>query len=226
VIRPSTGHRAFAPATDFGREMQPAGQAATLEDAFRARSARIAAVEVKRHHLTMAAIGFVGGLVFVVPSVVWLAQKPMARVTVPAAAIAPPRPTELEPKPARDASIVKENVQVRRVTLGSATQLPKVAGAIGSRDEVYEPKPQELLALARHRFRAGDLVGARAILAEPNLELNGEALFLLAETWDPNVLAALGIKGAQAEAETAKRYYEASLAKGMTAATKRLEALR
>jgi hypothetical protein len=53
-----------------------------------------------------------------------------------------------------------------------------------------------------------------------------EAAYVLAETYDPNVLAALGITDIKAEVELARLFYERALGGGVIPARQRLEALR
>jgi hypothetical protein len=79
--------------------------------------------------------------------------------------------------------------------------------------------------LARGLIRSGDIIAARRVLGRPELRQSPQALFMLAETYDPNVLAALGAMGVHAETSMARRYYEAALAEGVVAASPRLEAL-
>ena len=88
------------------------------------------------------------------------------------------------------------------------------------------PTIGERLATARTLAAAGEVIQARVILGEPALAGNGEAAYLLAETYDPNVLAALGLTGVKAEPERARDLYEHALREGVTAARQRVEALQ
>ncbi len=75
-------------------------------------------------------------------------------------------------------------------------------------------------------IRGGDIAGARRLLEEPAGAGDGEALFVLAETYDPNVLAALASKGVTAEVGKARQLYEAAQSKDIEAAARRLRELR
>jgi hypothetical protein len=90
-------------------------------------------------------------------------------------------------------------------------------GATGSADE--------LLSRAQGYIGEGNMVRAREILSESVLADNPQAAFALAETFDPNILAATGALGARAEVERARMLYGKALAGGIAAARRRLDAL-
>ena len=188
-------------ATDFGRELNGDAARRSLADALRQRSEKAAAKEAFNRRLALGLAGFLGGLVLVVPAVLWLTQK------APAA-----RPAEA--RPASGPAPIVRGPPVTR-----PAQSPQAAAGLPLGD-------RSQLDAARRQFRAGDIAGARKILVLPEFADNGEARFMLAETYDPNVLAAFGAHGVQAEAQTARRHYEAALARGVPAATQRLEALK
>lgn len=87
---------------------------------------------------------------------------------------------------------------------------------------VFEPELDE----ARRRIDAGDILGARDALATAAAARSPRALFAMAETYDPNLLAAWGIRGVAADAERARALYTASLLLGHDAAEARLDTLR
>lgn len=108
----------------------------------------------------------------------------------------------------------------------SAPPLPgENAGATANAGQSPD-RHASVLESARNKMRAGDVVAARRLLQISDLSANGPALFMLAETYDPTVLAALGTPGLMAQAPTARRYYESALALGVTAAAMRLEQLK
>ncbi len=84
----------------------------------------------------------------------------------------------------------------------------------------------ERVETARALFARDEIGRVREILAEPVLAADPEAVFLLAEAYDPNVLAARNLAGIVAEAERARQLYARALAGGITRARQRLEALR
>jgi hypothetical protein len=87
---------------------------------------------------------------------------------------------------------------------------------------VFEPELDE----ARRRIEAGDVLGARDALATAAAARSPRALFAMAETYDPNLLAAWGIRGVSADADRARALYTASLLLGHDGAEARLETLR
>ena len=84
---------------------------------------------------------------------------------------------------------------------------------------------EEILALAATRVTNGDVVGARAMLAAAEEGAQGPVTFALAETYDPNVLAAWGTRGISADVVKAKWLYRKALELGITRAHKRLKGL-
>ncbi len=81
------------------------------------------------------------------------------------------------------------------------------------------------LAEAKRLIASGKVPEARRALAQ--LASGGEpkALFALAETYDPNLLAAWSINGVPADAGRARQFYGIALARGVEAARQRLKAL-
>ena len=84
----------------------------------------------------------------------------------------------------------------------------------------------DLLAQASRRVESGDVAGAREILAAAEEGSHGPVSFALAETYDPNMLAAWGSRGAAADVAKAKALYRKALNLGVASAQNRLEALR
>ena len=86
--------------------------------------------------------------------------------------------------------------------------------------------PEPLVQEALQRIQRGDVAGARDLLANADTDPSGLVLFTLAETYDPNVLAAWGMRGITPDIEKAKGLYAAALAQGYAAARQRLESLQ
>ena len=84
----------------------------------------------------------------------------------------------------------------------------------------------DLLAQASHRVESGDVAGAREMLAPAEEGSEGPAMFALAETYDPNMLAAWGSRGVAADVARARALYRKALNLGVANAQHRLEALR
>ena len=84
----------------------------------------------------------------------------------------------------------------------------------------------DLLAQASRRVESGDVAGAREMLAPAEEGSQGPAMFALAETYDPNMLAAWGSRGVAADVARARALYRKALNLGVANAQHRLEALR
>ncbi|MGE0765854.1 MAG: hypothetical protein AB7L90_05280 [Hyphomicrobiaceae bacterium] len=215
----------------------------SLAAALREHAGRMARAEAIRYQIAMGLLGFIGGLAVIVPLVVLVAPRNAsilprataahvpamssqivranatdgpALVSVPTIAIREqvqdaPAPVEEPPAPS--------NPSQGAVSQGAgAAEMATASGQARSADD-------EPVELARNMIRSGDILAARRVLGRPDLSQSGRALFMLAETYDPNVLAALGATGVHAETSMARRFYEAALAAGVTAASPRLEAL-
>lgn len=83
----------------------------------------------------------------------------------------------------------------------------------------------DLLADAADLIVKGDIVAARLKIQAANPESNPQAALAMAETFDPNMLAAWGIRGADADVERARGLYGRALGSGILKARNRLEAL-
>jgi len=88
------------------------------------------------------------------------------------------------------------------------------------------PRSEVLLEEARRLIGEGDFSAARRTLEDRELAGIAEAHFLLAETFDPNFLAARGIRSVRAEVPRAIALYRQALDGGIDAARQRLTALR
>jgi hypothetical protein len=85
---------------------------------------------------------------------------------------------------------------------------------------------EELLAKASQRIESGDVIGAREMLAGAEDGTRGAISFALAETYDPNMLAAWGIRAIVADADKARELYHRASGLGVARAQNRLDALR
>jgi len=85
---------------------------------------------------------------------------------------------------------------------------------------------EELLTQARQRVESGDVGGARELLSNAEEGSQGAAVFALAETYDPNMLAAWGTRGVAADVAKARSLYRKALSLGAERAQVRLDALK
>lgn len=207
--------------TDFGREMQGAGSY-SLTEALRDRAWRTARAEAYRLQVAMALLGFVGGLLLVVPAVLWLASVRHAGRQPP-----PVIAAESIDRVAAHEAVTADLTSRREHEVSPPAFEPVLTAPAVPAPVTASPTPDQRLAIesARDLIRAGQIQVARERLTASGLAETGEAAFVLAETYDPNVLAALGVTGLRADAGTARRYYEIALARGVVAAAQRLEAL-
>jgi hypothetical protein len=200
-----------------------------------------------RQQMGATLLGLCAGLLVVVPIVLWLsgwlgeAQKSRPQRS------AEPSLAPIEP---RTGEVKTVKVQVRPVERTSQTASQYVTGSIDGRaaaeparlepiaalpvakapEPATRPEParqvDDRLAEARHRIESGDVTGARDILSAAEGNAPGPISFALAETYDPNMLAAWGTRGAIADVARAKALYHRSLGLGMARAQARLEALQ
>jgi len=78
---------------------------------------------------------------------------------------------------------------------------------------------------AHRRIALGEVLEARKLLAQLASGGDAEAVFALAETYDPNVLAAWAIQGVPADVGKARLFYSMALSRGLQKARQRLTAL-
>jgi hypothetical protein len=85
--------------------------------------------------------------------------------------------------------------------------------------------PSDRLTQAQDLIARGDVVAARRILQPGAAEGNPLHLLALAETYDPNMLAAWRARDTEADAPRARQLYKNALIQGETKARQRIEAL-
>jgi hypothetical protein len=88
-----------------------------------------------------------------------------------------------------------------------------------------EPSPEPLVQEAMRRIESGDLLGARDLLASAGNDPRGLVPFTLAETYDPNMLAAWGARDIIPDVEKAKALYSQALSLGYAPAKRRMDFL-
>ena len=93
-------------------------------------------------------------------------------------------------------------------------------------DAPGNPEVARLMARASVLLSQGNVGAARIVLDRAAETGSAPALFALAETYDPFVLAAWGTFGTQGDAAKARELYAKALAGGMQEAKDRLNALR
>ena len=135
-------------------------------------------------------------------------QQPMLepRRRVPVRPADPARPVEKSPE--SGAQRVKGNVEqpsAAPVEAKSPPLVPIIAAA--QLIDLNQSRIDGLLAQAAQRIESGDIAGAREMLAGADDGEQGALSFALAETYDPNMLAAWGTRGVAADAAKARAPY-------------------
>lgn len=212
--------------TDFGRATSGETDV-SLAAALREHAGRMARADALRYQLAMGLLGFIGGLAIVVPLVLWVA--PNGGSILPGATAAQP-PAFQSRFVAADSASTPTLVSAPTLAArdGAPTELENEsqgANGVGTAPAQVNSSTDNAVELARAMIRSGDIIAARRVLGQPELRQSGQALFMLAETYDPNVLAALGTTNVEAETVMARQYYQAALAEGVIAASPRLAAL-
>jgi hypothetical protein len=210
-----------------------------------------------RQQLGATLLGLFAGLLIVVPAVLWLTgwigpqrPRPTASATgvTKAASAVVARTTEgrLEaagPSRGPDATASqyvtgsvepRGSIEIRKPE--PSTPVPPVVPAAAPQPPSPPPAPkvdeqrarlEELITKARQKIDAGDVMGAREILAVAEAGIpSGTVTFALAETYDPERLAAWGTRGVAADATKARSLYTKALGMGLSRAQERLDALK
>lgn len=180
--------------------------------------------------LGAALMGLAAGLLVIVPAVLWLTGVigPQGKRGDVVASRASERPVAkvrpIEP-PLDSATFYSSD------TPGSVAADPGPV-TTASMARVASPVPvdpsqqiEQVLVLARQKIDGGDVTGARDLLSGEDM---GQAAiaFALAETFDPNMLAAWGSRGVSADVQRARALYGRALDLGFGRALARLDALR
>lgn len=207
-----------------------------------------------RQQLGAAAFGLIAGLMVVVPAVLWLSGRlggPQKQAT---ASASPVITASIEAKPPEVRTVKVQVRPVEPAAERAQDRVPEpaspfVAAAAIEQRPIIEPqrpagaakataaletKPAEppgprledVLTQASRRIQSGDVMSARETLAAAEDSGEGEILFALAETYDPNMLAAWATRGVAADALKARALYTKALSLGITRAQTRLDALR
>jgi TPR repeat protein len=144
------------------------------------------------------------------------------------------QPSVLAPQLLTDASIglatpqrSAGEIQPAPLTTTTTTPLPAKAASITTKSTVAigPEEAEKLYRRAEGLVADGDFAGARLLLERAVEAGHAGAIFMLASTYDPNVLgkvSALGIKG---EPQKAKALYQQALAAGIDDSNGRLSAL-
>lgn len=158
-------------------------------------------------------------------------QMTLVATAAPAAGLARQSPPVEQPRSdtLRDSSPMARSGDEAAAAVAIPASEPEARLPLASTPTEAAAPAEEMagrLEAARALVGEGDVLAARAVLAEAALASIPEAAYVIAETYDPNVLAALGITDVRAEVELARLFYERALTGGIDAARQRLEGLR
>ena len=186
-----------------------------------------------RDQLRAASVGFATGLAVIVPVVLVLTGRlddlslgSFFGKTEPAGAeMAQPAPV---PAPVQ----VQQRVVPTTVVTPAQTAPQQTAAA---HVEPVTPKPPpapepevswtSAIAEGKKRILGGDITGGRAVLKPAVAANEPDAILAMAETYDPNMLAAWGVRDVAADVELARELYQKALRAGVDTARTRLQAL-
>jgi hypothetical protein len=134
---------------------------------------------------------------------------------------------KVEPKPVVPDSVAQRAQPPQASPPAAAAASVATATAATTAARLVEPRTriEELLAQVKQRVERGDVVGARELLSGSD-ERSGAAVFALAETYDPNMLAAWGSRGVTADVDKARALYRKAQGLGADRAQARLDALK
>ncbi len=202
-----------------------------------------------RQQMGAAALGLVAGLMVVVPAVLWLSGwlgGPQARTTASRQPVTPFDTADTVKAPPNVKTAKVQVLPVEKTEVASqyvaATLEPRTAPVAALppavetppvvvpppvvRAEPPRPRVEDLLAQAERLIESGDVVAARGMLAASETLAPGPIMFALAETFDPNMLAAWGTRGVTADVTKAKSLYVRARELGVARAQMRLDQLK
>lgn len=131
----------------------------------------------------------------------------------PVDATAPPKTTEQS----------AELPDVPRVAVIQVRPIPTTTTNAGTQTDLTARLPT--MEDVKNAIEAGKVQEARRALAQLATSGNGQAVFALAETYDPNMLAAWAITNIPADPAKARMFYSMALSRGIASARQRLMAL-
>jgi hypothetical protein len=196
-----------------------------------------------RQQVGAAVLGLVAGLMVVVPAVLWLSgwlggpqtrastarQQPAAEQIAPEVKTAEVKPVRVQVRPVERSEVTAQYVAATVEPRPIMIETPPVAEQVPAplpQAEPPRPRAEELVAQAERRIASGDIAGAREVLASNDAAASGPITFALAETYDPNMLAAWGTRGVSADVTKARSLYFRARDLGVVRAQVRLDQLK
>lgn len=198
-----------------------------------------------RQQMGAALLGLAAGLMIVVPAVLWLSgwigggqaqnQKVATATSMPGGDFA--KSVEIKSVKVQTHTSDRSREAASQFVTGSVdAKLAAVDTGRGAESsatiaaakiqDTQRTRIEELLTHAQRRIDGGDIAGARELLAGADGQALAAASFALAETYDPNMLAAWGRREAMADVDKARSLYDKALKLGVSRAQVRLDGLR
>jgi hypothetical protein len=176
--------------------------------------------------MAAAGMGLAAGLVVVVPAVLWMtgAFGPL-KARFDNGGSNEVRAAKVRPL---DASADQAVYYPNDIASGGPAEPSSVTTASMTRASApMDPAliMERVLVQARQKIEGGDVIAAREILAGESTP-SAPLIFALAETYDPNMLAAWGSRGVAADVQRARSLYAKALEQGYGRALPRLDALK
>ncbi|HEX5999528.1 MAG TPA: hypothetical protein VFZ16_09050 [Hyphomicrobiaceae bacterium] len=140
--------------------------------------------------------------------------------------VSPPNPQEPAAPPRREATPPAPTPpQPPKIAAPAPADLSSSLKIEDLLAQVTPQRVEQLLISARRLIREGDIQAAREMLEVPETESSGVLTFMLAETYDPNVLSAT-LRGTLADPEHARQLYRKARELGDNRAQQRLDVLK
>lgn len=184
-----------------------------------------------------AAFGFATGLAVVVPVVLLLTGR-LDGLSLGSlfgdSETGAAQTTQQAPPPVQTPSQVQQRVVATTVvtpTQKPAPVAPPIEPVVAKAPPVVAkaPPPEvswtKAIAEGKKRILAGDIAGGREILKPAVAADEPDAIMAMAETYDPNMLAAWGVRDVAADVQMARELYQKALSAGVHSARGRLQGL-
>lgn len=112
------------------------------------------------------------------------------------------------------------------VTLATNDPSAATTSIVASSERLGDEEETTLLAKAAEMLRSGDIEAARLVYSELVTHGSGKAAFLMAQSYDPQILAGRFVVGLQPDLEQAKQWYSRAAGLGDGDAKERLKVLQ
>lgn len=164
--------------------------------------------------------------------------EPQPPVTPPSPTVQAPRATSQEPAGVQNRPVASpapaapqaaggqtQPTQTARLTPEKPPTSNKLAPKKKTPTPLTSAQEKSILNRGEEMKKLGDIAGARLVLEYAALRGSGQAMFALAQTFDPQFLSARGVIGVAPDVSTALKWYRQAANLGIAAAGPRVRAL-